>query len=156
MRQPEIQDLELAIWLDADIRRLEIAMNHAVAVRRVQCRGQLHTTFDGFGFRHWAGTQAIAQSDSRNVLEHQEIDAVLTIQIVNGRQIGMGQLGYDLSFLAQSLARQGIANQFEREDLDCDRTIEVRVMGLVNNAHAPSIDSSVQPVMPQHAMTLDE
>ena len=40
--EPEIQDLRLAARRQEDVRRLEIAMNQAVGVRRIECIGEVH------------------------------------------------------------------------------------------------------------------
>ena len=34
--QPKVQDLELAVVIEADVARLQVAMNHVLAMRRFQ------------------------------------------------------------------------------------------------------------------------
>jgi len=90
--ETEIQNLEATVVGDEEIGGLQIAMNNRVIVGSDESRDKLKGEIEEFGFREGTGGELDAERTARNVFHHQEIGASLSIEIVDGGDIGMIEL----------------------------------------------------------------
>ena len=64
-------------------------MNDRVIVGSDESRDKLKGEIDEFGFRERTGGQLGAEGPAGNVFHHQEIGAAVSIEVVNGSDVGM-------------------------------------------------------------------
>ena len=77
---------------------------------------------------------------ARDVLHHQEERAVVLAYLEDLADVRMIDGSHRHRFAAQALARGGVGGRLRRQQLDCDLTIEGRVVGTVDLAHAARSD----------------
>src|ERR1019366_8971885 len=102
--QPEVQNLQPSIARNSQVTWLQIAMNHSVLMRCRQGLRELHAQTENFLLRQRSGSHLFAECDSGDVLHHQEVRALLRVEVVNGGDVGMVELGENQSFFAEMLA----------------------------------------------------
>ena len=91
LRQPEIQQLALPAPRHKNIRRLDVAMNNAPAVRRIEGIGDLNADPEQGLLIHRPSANAVFQRLTIEKLHRNERMAVMLIDLVNGADVGMVQ-----------------------------------------------------------------
>ena len=91
--QTEVQQLGRAAIGDEDVRRLDVPMEDACAVRGVQAVGQLHAQIQRFVDRQRAAFQPFPERLAAEQFHHDEELAVVFAQVMHHANIGMIQSG---------------------------------------------------------------
>ncbi len=126
--QAEVQQLGAGAR-QHDVGRLEIAMDHAVAMRPVERIGDLGAVADDLVRRQRPARQAAGQRLAFEVLHDEEGDAVLLADVVEHADVRVVQ-GRDRAGLAvEPLTQLRVVREDGREDLDGDRPVEPGVAG---------------------------
>ena len=138
-RDPEIADAHEPVVVDQDVRRLEIAMQHALRVRRSQARAQLPPDVDDLLRRQ----PAHAPKQRREILApdqlHREEDHALGLADVEDPADGrVRDLTREPHFVEDPLAR---GRTGRLDDFQCDRGFEDEVVGAPDIAHAAAADA---------------
>jgi hypothetical protein len=87
--QPEIEHLDLTTWRQLDVGRLQVAVDDAALVRRLDGRGDPSGHPQCLLHLHPARAQPLLQRLPLDQLQHREADAVGFLEAVNRRDVGM-------------------------------------------------------------------
>jgi hypothetical protein len=148
-RETEIENLQPAVRGEPQIPRLEIAVHDPALVERDQTVRQLDPDPPHLVVAEAAlANQGIDRSPGHE-LHHEEIDAVIRVEVVNGRDVGMIEPRQRQRFLLESGAAFVVGEAAVRQQLECDVAIETLVARPVHDAHPAGADSLQDPVVAQ-------
>jgi hypothetical protein len=88
-REAEVENLEMPVFGDEEVLRLEVAMNDAFLVRRCQSMRDLNAVINRFANRDWTALQQLAQRAAFQQLGNQIRCAFEGSELVNGENVGM-------------------------------------------------------------------
>src|SRR5208282_3026851 len=94
----------------------------------------------------WATTNAVLQREPVQKLHSDETFAFVFADFVDGADIGMIQGGSRSSLAAESFKRLRVLRHILGKELECDKSAERGVLGLVDNTHptpAELVDDAV-------------
>jgi hypothetical protein len=134
--ETEIQNLEATVVGDEEIGGLQIAMNNRVIVGSDESRDKLKGEIEEFGFREGTGGELGAERTARNVFHYQEIGAALSIEIVNGGDIGMIEFRKRAGLIVETMASGFISDGAGMEKLKSNVAVKVGIAGQINDTHA--------------------
>ena len=145
LRQPEVDDLDVAILGDEHVLRLEIAMNDAVLVFRQRVTG-----LDGQIERppqfERTVLQQVAQRLPTHVL-HDDVGASVSLaDVVDGGDVRMIDGGREAGFLNEALASIVVLGQGRRNELERGLSMQLLVFNEEDFAHpalAEALDDAV-------------
>ncbi len=134
-RQAKIQHLGMTTIGDKNIPGLDVAMNDALGVCRVQRVGD----FDGerqqrVQFHRTPGDQVL-QGHALQIFHGDERLAVFLANVVNGADVGMVQRGRGLRLPLETAERLGVLSDVVREEFKRNKTVQPGVFGFVNHTH---------------------
>ena len=139
--QAEIEDLGAAVVAEKDIARLQIAMDHAGPVSRIQGFANLQGELEGFADGKSAGRNGIVQSLAGEILHHQARLAATLHHVVDGDDTGMVERRGEPGF-AKERGRHGRIVHFGAHHFDGDLAAQAEITPAVDNAHATSSEPS--------------
>jgi hypothetical protein len=137
-RESEVEQLR-ARFRQHDVRGLEIAMDHSLPVRFIECIGDLDRIFQSFFKWKWTSRQAIGKGFSFEVFHDKEIHAVLVADIVERANMLMIESCDGLRFTFEPLSQFRAGCMFGK-NLDGNRSIQPRVSRPVHFSHSPRAD----------------
>ena len=129
--QPEVQDLDLTFRGDLDVGGLEVAVDDAFVVRRLQRLGDLDR--DPHRLLHLHGTTQVRPG---NQLQHQKVQTFGLFEPVNRGDVGMVERGQHPRFPLEAGQPLGIAGEGLGQHLDRHLASELGVGGAEHFAHA--------------------
>ena len=141
MNNPEIDDLYRIVIHDEDVAGLQVAVNHALFVRRLQTPARLcddpHHTFQS---ESRAGAlHELFEGRAGQERHDEERPSLVILLEVPGVQhvddVWMTEVGEYGPFLVEQLQRGGA--QRSAHALECDETLGCEVVGLVYDPHSP-------------------
>lgn len=115
LRKAEIQYLQPLVRREAQIPRLEVAVQHALRVRRFESCRELRADSRHFLERQSAGRKALVQRSPRHELHHQKVRSVVRIEIENRANIRMIQPGQRQCLVPKALPRRCICQRPRRQ-----------------------------------------
>lgn len=145
--ETEIKDFEAAILSDEEIGGLEIAMNDGVIVGGDESIDKLKGESEEFGFGERADGEALAERLSGNVLHDEKVGAALSVEIVDGGDVGMIELGERVGFVVETMARGIVGDGAGMKKFEGNVTIEMGITGQVNDTHAAAADFALDAVV---------
>ena len=113
----------------------EIAVDHPLPVRHVECICQLGADAQDLVERQRPAEQAMGQRLPRQELEDQEVDAVLLPDVVQRTDVWMREAGDRTRLTAEPFAALRVARHVGRQDFDGDRAVKPCVAGFVDLSH---------------------
>ena len=131
-----------------DVARLEIAVDHPLAVGRGQRVGDLRPVLQRLIGSERALGQAVGQRPALEVLHHQVVHTAVLADVVQRADVGVVQVGDRPRLALESLPRLGLVGQVARKHLDRHGPVEPRVARPVDLAHTASaqgVDDLVRP-----------
>jgi hypothetical protein len=142
LAEAEIGQVHVVVRSEQHVRRLDVAMHEAGAVRRVQRGARLR-----HDARRAARSQAVlapherAQVVARDVAHRDVGDAVLLAGVVDGDHVRVIDRRRDLRLAHEPRAHRRILQQAGRDHLQRDRPVERQLRRSVHDAHAaPTCD----------------
>jgi hypothetical protein len=121
---------------DKNVCRLNVTMNNPFAVSGIEgisnFNGQREDGLD----LHWPPGNAMLQSKAVQKLHGDEGLAILLADIVNRANVRMVQGGRGLGLALKTGKRLRVAGNFLWQKLEGHKTVQPRVLGFVNHAHA--------------------
>ena len=121
----EVGHLHLAGVVDDDVGRLDVAMHHPVAVSEAERRGDPGRQIGGpVGVDRGGLADDLGQGPARHVLHHHEVRGVDGAPVVDGDDVGVGQVGGGLRLAAEPLDEGGVGRELGEHDLDGHGPIE--------------------------------
>ncbi len=107
----------MSVFGHENVCRLDIAVNDAFPMSRVQTFCNLHGERDQFFGRQGPAQNAIAQGSALQSLHHNEVLAILLPNLVDGANVGMIQGGSRPRLALKTFQRSRIGTQFRRQKL---------------------------------------
>ena len=136
LRQSEVENLGVPAPRDENVRRLDVAMNDALAVRRIQRVGHFGSEIEQQLVLHRTPGDAMLQRYAVEEFHHHEDAAVFFADVVNSADIGMIQRRCRTRLAAEALQCSRIARYVVGQELERDKASQARVLGLVDDTHA--------------------
>ena len=134
--QPEIKDLDLALWGDDDVRRLQISMNDSRGVRSRQSGGHLAGIGDDLGYREWSTLDPLFQRFATAVRHGDERTALPVANLVDGFDVRVIERACCLRLANQTFLRMPIAGRALGEELERHLPVKPEILGEIDGAHA--------------------
>ena len=145
-RDAEVDDAHVAVVREHDVRRLDVAMDHAARMRVVQRLGAFVDDLDDVVDAQQVVRAAIGRERARamHVLGDDVAVAVLFARVVDGKDVRMLQHPDEMRFGEEHLARDAravlVAARVHVVDLDRDVAPVVRIVREVDDAGAAAAD----------------
>lgn len=130
--EPEVEDLGVAALRDEDVGGLDIAMNDALAVRRVERVGDLHAQIADLTRRQRLGGDEMLERLPLQPLHDHEVPAVVGADVVDGADVRVVQRRGGARLALKALDRLRIGGQFLRKDLQRDTAAETGIFGFIH------------------------
>jgi len=148
--EAEVEYLEPTFGGQEQVRGFQISMNDGAIMGGGEAVGELNG--EGKEVRFGEGTwgEGGVERVARNEFHDEEIGIALGVEIVDGGDVGVIQLGESAGFVAEAVTRGFIGESSGRENLDGHIAIEARIVGEVNNSHAAAADSREDSVVTEN------
>ena len=141
--QPEVDDDRTAVGRHDDVRRLQVAMDHPLAMRgRHRDR---HLADERGGLAGRAGRIA-GKRNPRDVSHHQVVQAGHLTHVEHPRQPRMDQPGGLARLAIEPLLHPGIGRDPRPGDFQCHPDLELQVQGEVDVPHAAAAQPLQEPI----------
>ena len=108
LRHAEVEDLDVAVLRHEHVFRLQVAMDHALPVRRGKAVDGLERVVERLPLKDWSRIELPAQGLALQKLHDGVRDAVLVAEIVNREDVGMRKRRDGLRFALESRQCVGI------------------------------------------------
>ena len=89
--------------------------------------------------------QAVLQGFAGHELLHHIVQPLVVVEIKHLDDVGMAQLGNRLGLILEAVDESWVVGKVRVDQLDCYRTLQVRIDGLEHSRHAP---------LPEHLLDL--
>src|ERR1035441_6134193 len=140
LRQPEVQNLGVSALGDKDVCGLDVPVDDAFGVSRVQCVRNLDGQRENqLGFQRSA-SNAVPQRLAVEKLHGDERLSVLLANVVNRANIGVIQCGRGLRFASKASQCLRVASNFIGQELEGYKTMEPGVFRLIDNTHTTAAE----------------
>jgi hypothetical protein len=141
--------LDLTFGIQLDIRRFEVAVDHTFLVRGLQRVGQLPRQLQRFVNRNPPPAESLRQVLTQRQLHGEEAHAVVLLQPVDHRNVGVAQRGQQLGLPLEAGQPLGILRKGGRQDLDRDLSGQRLVDRPPDHTHPTLADLLDEAVMRQ-------
>ncbi len=139
-RQAEVEYLRLAAPGDENIRRLDVAVNDAAGVGSVERVGDFDAPVEQQIERHRTAFDAMFERLALEELHRDEVPAIGFVNFVDRADIrviqGRGGAGLPL----EPFERLPVLRQVFRQEFQRHQAAQLRVLGLVDDAHAAATE----------------
>ncbi len=160
MRDAEVGDLHRPVRRQEHVRRLDVAVDHALAMRIVERVEDLSHQAHGIGgLEPLAPFEALPQVAPGDVLHRDERRAGVLVEVVDRDDVRMIQTSRGLRLAAESREhdRRVLALKLVGADrLQRDDPLDHRIVGLVDDAHGPAAELAADLVLAQLLSHSDE
>ena len=146
--QSEVGDGHAPAAVDENVLRLQVAMNHALLVRRLQPFADLPE--DVHGLRK--GQPAFAAHHRRevlagDVLHGQKLHAAGLAEVIDAEDVLVRDVAGELNLAFESLQDRRVTGKIEADDFQSDVAIELTIAGEVDLPH-PTLPELLHDVVP--------
>ncbi len=145
--QTEVEHLRVTSLGDKEIGGLDVAVHDSGGVRRIERICNLDPEPQHLVNFHRPPADPVLQGHSLEKLHRDEGVAILFANIVDGADVGMIECGGSLGLPSKSRQRLCISGHFVRQKLERDETVQPRVFGFVDHAHAAAAQFFENPVV---------
>jgi hypothetical protein len=152
VRHTEVQDLQETVRRQLQVRRLQVAVDHTLLVRRHQPSRQLRAQSDDVLLQQGPLVKLLLQRGPQHQLHHQEVDPVRLVEVVECRDVRVAQAREDRSFPAKATSRLFVGEGSGGQELQSDVPPQLLVPGAVDLAHAPGAESFHDAVVGERAV----
>jgi hypothetical protein len=115
-------------------------MHDALAMRFVQSIGNFCAVAKHLVNGEWPFRDSLVERFSLDILEHQEIDAILLADVVQRADVGMLQARNGACLTFKALAQLWLGGYLLRKNLYGDNPVQSRIARAVDLSHATSTD----------------
>jgi hypothetical protein len=134
--QAEIGDAHVALSVDHDVGRFEIAMEHAALVRRRQARAELAGQVQRLVFRKAADApQQRRQILAVHVLHRQKRKARGVADVVHPADVLVRDLAGEAHLVVELRQAEGVVFKRRRQEFERDRLAQRQVVRTIHLAH---------------------
>ena len=136
LRQAEVHDFDLALFVQHQIGGFDVAVNDATAVSRLQALGGLSGDVDYLVEFERAIADFVLDGAARDEGHSEEGLSLGLVDFIDGANVGMVECRRGLGFAKEAFLGFGVFNDVGAEKLQRDRTLKLGVEGFVDHAHA--------------------
>ena len=147
LRQPKIQQLRLAVFGDEDIRRLDVAMDDALGMRRIERVGNLNSQVEQEVDRQRLAVDAMLERLPLEKLHREKGAAVVFANVVDRADIRMIEGRSGAGFAPEALQHRQLAADLVRQKLERHKAPQAGVFSLVDHPHPATADFFEHPVV---------
>ncbi|MCG3159451.1 MAG: hypothetical protein JMDDDDMK_00440 [Acidobacteria bacterium] len=147
LRQPEVENLDAPVFRDKQVFRFEVAMHDAALVCSGKSGGDLLRVVNRATHRQRALIELRAQFLAFQQFGDEERQALVRADVVNRQDVRVVQCRGRARLLLEAAQAVGVFGELGRQGLDGDLTIQSRVAGFVDFAHATCAQRSDDFVM---------
>ena len=157
LRQTEVENLGVAALGDKDVGGLDVAVNDAFGVGRVEGVGNLDGQRQNSSVSSGRpAMRCFSVTPSRNSMAMKAWPSLLA-DFVDGADVGMVQCGGGLGFALKTAESLGVLGYFVGQKLESDEAAEFGVLGLVDHTHPAAAelldDAVVRDGLADHRVT---
>ena len=158
LRHAEVQHLHFTAPGDEQVRRLEVAVDDALAMRGVERVGDVLAVAQHLVQRDRAARDPRLQRLALQQLHHHELLAGVLADVVQRADVRMIERRDGARLAEEALHRLRLATRFLGQELDRDLAAQPQVLGGVDHAHAAAaerlLDSIVRDLLSGHAASV--
>jgi len=156
LREPEIEQLDLAVGRDFHVRRLHVAVHDALLVRFLERLGGLPRDRERLVDRDRAPLQPLGEVFSLDELHHQDVrlHAAFKRHLLEAVEVGdprMIERRQQLRLALEAREPVAVGGERLRQQLEGHLAPELRVGGAVDLAHPTRADRGADPVVREAA-----
>jgi hypothetical protein len=145
--QPKVENLGCPARGHKDVRRLDVAVHDALGVRCIQCLGYIDCDREQLFHLQWPIADQMFQGLALQVLHDNEGLVAVFPDVINGADVGMIQGGRSLGLAPEASESRGVTRDVFRKKLQGYKTVEARVLGLVDHTHPATAELLNHPVV---------
>ena len=138
--QAEICDLHSAAFIQEYVFRLDVAVDNALVVSKLQRVAEVRDDSQRFFRSDAAGGDGVSECDPVNEFHHEVKQFIDLSEVVAGDDVRVVELCQRPDFSQETVTKTGVALNFLRQNLDGHEAAEVRLTGFVNSTHSSPID----------------
>ena len=138
--EPEIENFDVALMCDLDVRRLQVAMDDPFAMRLADRFRNLFREVQELEKLQRSASDTLGERWAFGEFQDQVPLIVDAQQIVNGSDVGVIQAREKLGLALKAAERRAIGGEISRQNLDGDFALEVGIFRTVNTSHAPAAE----------------
>ena len=138
--QPEVENLDLPLVVDADVGRFQIAMDHTALVGRLARFGQLHRDVEGLAQRDRSAGDAVGQILAAGEFHREEPHTLGLVETMDDGDAGMVERREDPGFPLEPRQPFGVPREGVRQHLDRHLAIEVGIDAAPDRTHPTLAD----------------
>ncbi len=136
LSQPEIENLGMAALGHKNVCWLDIAMDDAFGVRRVESVGNFDGNLKNAFQLYRTALDGVFEGHAIEEFHGDECFALLLTDVVDGADIRVIQCGGGLRFALETRQSLGILGNFVRQKFQSDEAMEARVFRFVDDSHS--------------------
>src|SRR6185503_14004812 len=136
----EVEDLQASARRHPEVGGLQVAVDDAFGVGRLEAVGELDAEADDLIDRQRAESELGLEPLAGDQLQHQEIDPRVAAELVDRADIRMVQAGDGERFAVEAAAGAVVSEHAGRQHLQRDVAIEMLVVGAVDDTHPAGAD----------------
>jgi hypothetical protein len=136
LRETEVEELHVAILGNHHVFRLDVAVNHAVSVRRRQTVDDLQRELEHALYRQLRPVDHAAQRGTGEQLHHDEGPARVLVDCMDRGEIRVVQRREQVCFACEASRVVGVAHNDLRKHFDGYLALELRIERAINLPHA--------------------
>ena len=134
--ETEVEHLEPAVARQHDVRRLEIAMYHALFVRHGERFGDRQGDIERLRQREAAGRHGAVEAFTFDQLHGDERRVALALDRVDGDDVGMVECRDRLGLALKALQALRVGSHLRGQHLEGHVTLQVEILGPIDLPHA--------------------
>ena len=146
--QAEVEHLDLSARRDEDVAGLEIAVDDALGMRRLERVGHADGQVQHDGHREWPPPNRGPQRLAFDQLHRDEMLAVVLADVVDGADVGVIQRRGRARFAPQPFRSLRVRDEVWRQELEGDGATESGVSGAIDHAHAAGAQRRLDAIVP--------
>ena len=132
---------------DEDVRGLDVTVDEALLVRRVERLGDLGEEVDGsLRIERTAFGDDLGEVGALDVAHGEEEDAVVLACLVDRDDVRVVERCRDPRLAQEALAEANVRGEFRSDDLECHLAAEPLLVGAVDRTHPAAPDEGLDPV----------
>jgi hypothetical protein len=151
LRETEVEELRLPTLGDEDVGGLDIAVDDAVLMRRVEAVGDLHGQLQQVFGREGLLAQVMLERAALHQLHDDELLAVVLADVEDGADAGMIQRARQPRLALEAFGRARLRQQRRGQEFDRHLATEPGVLGAIHDTHPPATELVENAVVPDVA-----